>query len=162
MTPALGLPLASHYQAALALRTARDDTSRSRRIARTLLNSSEARPSAMTTALSQDALQEKSRPLAHALILSAARKLNRWFGPWHGTQALHLTIYGRLVYQAVIEPRTSVQACDSKPRVSRWNGKRPQYEIHGLVSVYDLQGWDRKAMAHILAVLSGGYNAHFS
>jgi len=43
-----------------------------------------------------------------------------------------------------------------------WKTSDAQYEIHGLVSVYDLQGWDRKAMAHILAVLSGGYNAHFS
>lgn len=52
-----------------------------------------------------------------------------------------------------------------------WKTSETQYSFQGLVpmyamceiaSVYDLQGWDRKAMAHILAVLSGGYNAHFS
>ena len=43
-------------------------------------------------------MQETSRPPVHALILSAARKFKRKYGPLYETQALHLTIYGRLVY----------------------------------------------------------------
>ena len=79
-------------------------------------------------------MQETSRPPVHALILSVARKFKRKYGPLYETQALHLTIYRRLVHQAVIEPWTSVLACDSNPRVSRWNGKRQTLNTKSMAS----------------------------
>ena len=124
LSPALWPPLASDSQATLHSCTAADKTSRSWRIGRILPDSSEARASAMTKPCHKTHCARNEQATRSCPDSVSYTQDEEFIVSWHETHALQLTIYRRLVHQAVIEPWTSVLACDSNPRVSRWNGKR--------------------------------------